>query len=222
MDTELFIRSLAEHVQPVRPLRSPLVRAMAWTAVTVAFLAMLVAVMSPREDLGRRMQEARFLIEQGSALLTGFCAAVAAYATVIPGYRRRVVFLPLVPLLVWIGTVTVGAVGEYATSGAGVLVWQLDWACVRAILAAASVPGIAMGIMLHRGAPVTPRLSAALGALAAAGLGNLGVCLFHPHSSDLLLLFWHCGTVLALTAVAGAAGARLLRWPARRAVQTAI
>jgi hypothetical protein len=218
MDTDLLIRSLAENVQPVKPLRRPLVRTTAWAAIAVVYLAALVVIMSPREDLGRRMQDTRFLIEQGAALLTGLSGAAVAFATVVPGYPRRVLLLPLVPLSVWLGTVMIGALGEYATSGAGVLVWQRDWACVTTILAGASVPGVAMGIMLHRGAPVTPRVSAAFGALAAAGLGNLGVCLFHPHSSDLLLLFWHCGTVLALTALAGAAGAQLLRWPTSRAV----
>jgi hypothetical protein len=221
MDTDRLIHTLAENVQPVTPLRPPLVRMTVWAAVAVVYLAVLVAVMSPREDLGRRMQEPRFLIEQGAALLTGLSAAVAAFATVVPGYPRRVLWLPLVPLSVWVGTVTVGAVGEYAASGAGVLAWQLDWACVRTILVGASVPGVAMGVMLHRGAPVTPRFSAAFGALAAVGLGNLGVCLFHPHSSDLLLLFWHCGTVLALTALAGATGAQLLKWPASRALLVA-
>lgn len=222
MDTNLLIRSLAENVEPVKPLRRPLVRAMAWAAIAVVYLALLVVVMSPREDLGLRMQETRFMVEQVAALLTGLGAAVAAFATVVPGYPRRVLLVTLAPLFVWIGTVGVGAVGEFAASGAGVLAQQLEWACVRTVLAGASVPAVAMGFMLHRGAPVTPRVSAAFGALAAAGLGNLGVCLFHPHSSDLLLLFWHCGTVLALTALAGATGAHLLRWPGRRAVRTAI
>ena len=70
-----------------------------------------------------------------------------------------------------------------------------------------------MGVMLRRGVPVAPRISAAFGALAAAGLGNLGVCLFHPHSSSLILLFWHCGTVLVCAVLAGIAGTQLLRWP---------
>jgi hypothetical protein len=218
MDTDGLIRSLADSVEPVTPLRRPLLRTATWIAIAGLYLAVLVVVMSPREDLARRMQEPWFLLEQTAALFTGLTAAAAAFATVVPGHPRRVLLLPLLPLSVWIGTVTLGALGEYSTSGTSVLTWQFDWACVRTILIGASVPGVAMGIMLRRGAPVTPRLSAAFGALAAAGLGNLGVCLYHPHSSYLLLLFWHCGTVLALTALAGATGAQFLRWPSRRAV----
>lgn len=153
------------------------------------------------------------LIEQGATLLTGLAAAVAAFATLIPGYSRRVILLPLVPLSVWIGAVAAGAVQEYALAGGGVLAGPRDWSCVRTILVGTAVPGVVMGVMLRRGAPVMPRVSAAFGALAAAGLGNLGVCLFHPHSSSLILLLWHCGTVLVLVAVAGIAGTQLLRWP---------
>lgn len=213
MDTELLIRSLAEHVEPVRPLRRPWLRAAVWAAVAAAYLAVLIIVMAPRADLGARMREPQFLIEQVAALFTGLTAALAAFATVVPGYSRRVTWLPFVPLSVWIGTVAIGAGQEYARVGGGVLGWQVDWACVGTILMGAAVPGAAMAVMLRRGAAVTPRLSAAFGALAAAGLGNLGVCLFHPHSSSLILLVWHCGTVLVLAALAGILGAHLLRWP---------
>jgi hypothetical protein len=75
--------------------------------------------------------------------------------------------------------------------------------------------------MLRRGVPLSPRLTAALGGLAAAGLGNLGVCLFHSHSSNLIVLVWHCGTILAVAALAGMAGGRLLRWPPRQSVLVA-
>jgi hypothetical protein len=74
--------------------------------------------------------------------------------------------------------------------------------------------------MLRRGAPLTPHLTAALGGLAAAGLGNLGICLFHPHTSNLVMLVWHCGTVLAVAALAGVVGGQLLHWPARRTLES--
>jgi len=215
MDTDRLIQSLAAKAEPVTPLRRPAWRAAGWALMAAGYLAALVIVISPREDLGRRMQDWRFLTEQAAALATGLSAAVVAFATVVPGYRRRLLLFPAVPLVVWVGVVAAGALREYAASGAGVLAWQLDWGCVGTILGGSAVPAVAMGVMLRWGAPVTPRLSAAYGALAAAGLGNLGVCLFHPHSSDLILLVWHCGTVLAFTAVAGLAGAYLLPWPPR-------
>jgi len=74
------------------------------------------------------------------------------------------------------------------------------------------VPAIAMALMLRRGAPLTPHVSAALGGLAAAGLGNFGLRLFHPQDASIMVLVWQMGTVFVLTALAGWAGHLLLDW----------
>lgn len=213
MDTERLIRTLAEQVHPVRPLRRPWRRTLAWTAVGAVYLIGLVMVMSPRSDLDRRMQDPWFLIEQVAALLTGVGAAAAAFATVVPAYRRSVVAWPVGAAAIWLAVVGAGAFREFSREGAALLLLQADWGCVWTILAVASVPAVVIGRMLQRGAPLTPRLTAALGGLAAAGLANLGICLFHAHTSNLVLLVWHCGTVLAVAALAGLAGGRVLSWP---------
>jgi hypothetical protein len=215
MDTEQLIHTLSENVEPVRPLGRPWLRAIFWTAAAAVYLFVLVWVMSVRDDLGARMHDPRFLIEQAAALLTGVTAAVAAFATVVPGYRRRVVWLPLASAAVWVAMVTVGALRDFRAAGAADVLLQADWRCVWAILAGAAAPAGAMAMMLRRGVPLTPHLTAALGGLAAAGVGNLGVCLFDPHGSNLVLLVWHCGTVFVIAALAGIAGAHLLRWPPR-------
>lgn len=216
MDTERLIRTLAEQVQPVRRLRRPWRRTLAWTAIGAAYLMGLVMLVPPRDDLGARMQDPWFLLEQAAALLTGLTAAVAAFATIVPGHRRRVVAWPIAAAAVWIGVVGAGAFLELSRAGAAFLVEQADWGCVWTILAGASVPAVVMGAMLRRGAPLSPHVTTALGGLAAAGLGNLGICLVHPHSSSVVVLVWHCGTVLAVAALAAAAAGQFLSWPARR------
>jgi hypothetical protein len=80
-------------------------------------------------------------------------------------------------------------------------------------LIGAALPAVTITLMLRRGLPLRPRLAAALGALAAAGVGNIGICFFHPHNSSLAVLVWHCGTVFVFAAAAAIAGGRLLRRP---------
>ncbi len=121
--------------------------------------------------------------------------------------------LPLAPLTAWLGIVGLGAVQDLRAFGAGPEVFQVYWRCVATILVGAAVPAVAMLRMLGRGVPLTPHVTAGLGALAAAGLGNLGVCLFHPHDSNLVLLVWHAGTVVFLAGLSASLGSRLLRWP---------
>ncbi len=213
MDTEQLIRTLTHDVEPVTPLRRPSLRATAWAAGAALYLGVLILAMSPRADLGARFHDPRFLIEQCAALLMGVTAAAAALASVVPGCGRRVLLLPLAPLTVWLGVVGFGAFQDVQLAGQGADLFQADWRCVATILAGAAVPAFVMVRMLRRGVPLNAHLTAGLGGLAAAGMGNLGVCLFHPHSSNLVLLIWHSGTVLLLAALAAWVGARVLRWP---------
>ena len=69
-----------------------------------------------------------------------------------------------------------------------------------------------MVVMLRRGAPLTPHLTAALGGLAAAGIGNIGVRFIHPEDVSVMLMVWHVGGVMLLCAFAGSAGRHFLNW----------
>ena len=64
-----------------------------------------------------------------------------------------------------------------------------------------------------------PRLSAALGGLAAAGLGNVVMRLVHPPDVSVLVLVWHVGTMSVLVALASAVGARVLNWQSVKSLQ---
>ena len=214
MDTEHLIRRLCENVEPVRPLRHPWLRAVSWTAAGAIYFLFLVLIMSPRDDLGARVLDPWFLTEQGAALLMVLTAAIAAFAVSVPGYRRDLVWLPFASATLWVAIVGMGALRDIRLVAPGDALLQADWRCVWTVLAGAAVPAGVMGAMLRRGAPLTPHLTTALGGLAAVGLGNLGVCLFHPHSSNLVVLVWHCGTVFVVAALAGLAGAHVMRWPA--------
>jgi hypothetical protein len=70
-----------------------------------------------------------------------------------------------------------------------------------------------MAAMISRGVPIFPITTAALGALAAAALGAVGLHFFPLQDTSLTVLVWQVGTVLALVGVAGALGPKFLRWP---------
>jgi hypothetical protein len=89
---------------------------------------------------------------------------------------------------------------------------QPDWFCFPAIVLVGAIPAIAMAVMLRRGAPLTPHMTTALGGLAAAGLGNFGLRLFHPQDASVMVLVWQMGTVFILTAMTAWVGRYLLNW----------
>jgi hypothetical protein len=112
-DTEKLIERLAEVVKPVRPLARPWIRTAAWLLVALPYVALVVFVVLPREDLISKTLEWRYVVEQVAALATGITAATAAFATVIPRYDRRVLFLPMIPVAIWLGSLGQGCVQDW-------------------------------------------------------------------------------------------------------------
>jgi hypothetical protein len=222
-DTETLIRELSRRTPVVLPLARPWVRAAAWLGIGAPSALLVVVMMSAHGDWVSRLLMPRVLSEEAFALATAIFAAVAALSSVVPGYNRRVLFLPLLPLALWLGGLGQSSVRDWLQLTSHGFSIRSEWVCLPATMMAGAVPAVAMAAMLRRGAPLTPRLSALLGGLAAAGLGNLGVCVTHHAYGSVLVLVWHVSIVLALTVIVGSAGRRLLSWQAlveqsRRAV----
>lgn len=212
MDTDKLIQTLVDTAKPVRPLQHPWVRSALWLAIAVPYMALVVYVMSPRADLMTKLTETRFLFEQFAALATGIAAAVAAFASTIPGYSRKALFLPALPLAAWLGALGQGCVSVWLQYGPSGLTLRPDWFCFPAIVLVGAIPAVAMVTMLRRGAPLMPCTTVALGGLAAAGLGNFGLRLFHPQDASLMVLVWQVGSVFILTALSACLGRYVLNW----------
>jgi hypothetical protein len=180
--------------------------------LAIPYVALVVIVMSPRSDLVAKLSDTAYVIEQVAALATGVAAGLAAFASIVPGFDRRILLLPILLFAVWFASLGLGCIRSWLRFGAEGLSLQPDWVCFPAIVLVGLVPAIAMAFMLRRGAPLTPHVTAALGGLAAAGLGNFGLRLFHAQDASIMVLVWQMGTVFVLTALAGWAGRFLLNW----------
>src|SRR5262249_23200348 len=161
VDTEKLIERMAAIVEPVRPLARPWIRTAAWLLVAIPYVALVVSVLSPRADLISKASEWRYMIEQFAALATGITAATAAFATIIPGYDRKFLFVPALPLAIWLATLGDGCVEDWIHFGPDGLSLQTDLLCFPAVVLGGAVPAIAMAIMLRRGAPLTPHITSA-------------------------------------------------------------
>ena len=212
MKTEELIQRLTADVRPVRRLASPPRRVSAWLAAGLPYLALVVLIMSPRDDLAAKLADARFLVEQGAAFATAVLAAVAAFSLGIPDRSRWWAVLPLPALGLWLASLGQGCWRAWVELGAEGLVLRPDFVCFPAIVAAGAVPGVVMVLMLRRGAPLAPRLAVMLGALAAATLGDVGLRLFHPQDASVMILVWQIGTVALLSLLGNMVGPRLLVW----------
>ena len=213
MDTNALIDQLANSAAPIRRLPAPWARMLLWLALSVPFLFAVIWLMMPSDmDAATALADHRFLLEEAVLLATALTAALAAFASIVPGYDRRVLLIPLVPFAVWFASLGEGCWRNWVALGADGLALRPDWDCLPAAILIGIVPAIAMVVMLRRGAPLLPRISIALGALAVAALANLGLRLFHVGDASVMVLFWHLGGAVVLAGLAALAGRRVLYW----------
>ena len=221
LDTDDLIHRLVMDAAPVRPLPHPMARVTSWLAISLAYVAAIALAYRLSGNGVSLTFDRRFLIEELATIATAVTAAIAAFCCVVPGRDRRIAFLPLLPLTVWLASLGQGCAKEWLVSGVASLSPRVGWECLPASALIGFLPAVAMIVMLRRGAPLYPRSTVVLGALAVAALGNLGLRLFHAGDVTIMMLIWHLGTVALLLALAGWLGPRVLSWGHFNTVRTA-
>lgn len=211
LKTDKLIEQLATDLAPVRPLRPPVLRAAGWIAGAVLYLAVLT-LLRPGFTFRLDGDAITFLLIQALGFIAGLLAAVAAFASVVPGLRSRATVLAPLCAVGWLAVMAVSAWS--AAESPAILSAQHEWMCVAVILIGGAPLVAALWLMLRRGAPMSPIRTGFLVALAVGLLANFGACVSIPHAADLVTLVWHGSAMLALVFIC-IAGARLaLRWNA--------
>ena len=198
--TESLITTLVDDARPVRRLSPPHARLLAWLALSLPAVAIVVWLFGLRPDLGAQLQDSRFLFEVAAALMTAIFAATAAFCSVVPGRPRYELFMPLVPLALWLALLGRGCWQDWVSLGPAGLALHIDFMCFPGIALVGLAPGILMGWLLHRGHVFDPPVTAGLGILAVAALGAAGRRLFHEHDTGIMVLVWQFGTVALFAA----------------------
>ena len=210
--TDELIRSLAENCGPVRRLPPPMTRVALWLAISVPYVAAVALAYRLSGNEISLSLEPRFLIEELATIVTALAAAVAAFCCGTPGLDRKIAFLPLLPLTVWLVSIGQDCAKSWLQLRAAGLSLSVGWECLPPSALIGLLPAVAMVVMLRRGAPLYPRVTMALGGLAVAALANLGLRLFHPGDVTTMMLIWHLGAVALLLALACWGGPWILPW----------
>jgi hypothetical protein len=212
MDTEQFIDRLVADLKPVRPLRPAWARAALWTAIALPYVAVVVWGKLTMLDPAHAASDTRFMIEQAATLATALTAAIAAFRSAVPGFDPRILLLPIAPLGLWLASVGHGCVQDWFQLGAEGLAIRPDWDCLPMATVIGIVPAAAIIVMLRRAAPLRPRVTLALAALAVASIANFGLQFAHARDASIMVLVWHLGAAAALSALGGWLGHRVLGW----------
>jgi hypothetical protein len=213
MRTEDLIQTLSDTAKPVRRLAHPVWRAALWVAVSLAYFSIVLMIVGVREDLATKVDDPRYLIEVGAALLTSIMAAAAAFCAGCPGRPLWERFAPFPFLAVWLASLGEGCWRQWVQTGPdGQL--QFDFLCVQVIFALSLLPALLIMAMIKRGAPIAPMSTTGLATLAATALSAAVLRLFHAQDASLMLLVWQFGSVLLLAGLGFLLGRVFLRWSA--------
>jgi hypothetical protein len=213
LDTQELVRRLGDDAAPVRPLPAPMARAALWLLISIPYVAGIALAYQLLGAAILQSLDVRFLIEELALIAAAITAAVAAFCCIIPGRDRTIALLPLVPLAVWLASLVQACLSGWLQSGSVSLGLPPDWSYFPKLALISLVPAVAMIVMLCRGAPLYPRSTLALGAVAVAALGNVGLRFFHVGEVTITVLICDLGAVALLSALAGWAGPRILSWP---------
>lgn len=217
IDTDRLIEGLAAELHPVRRLRPPLVRALAWLGFAAAVVAAIVLWHGPRPDLVARFAHADVRLEWLGSTLTGILAAVATFHLSLPDRSARWALLPVPALALWLATLGYGCLLDWFAYGPDGLVPGVSLECLQSIVTTSIPLGLGLLLMVRHAGPVRPTLTATTGALAVAALAASGLSLYHHVDAAVMILVWHVGATALVVAVGHVAGPPLLRWIGPRA-----
>jgi hypothetical protein len=211
-----LIDLLASRAAPVRRLRRPAVRAALWLLLAAGIVGLLAIGQGIRPDFWQRMGEPAFVIGLAATVLTGTCAAVAAFMLSLPDRPRCWALLPLPPFAAWVATIGYQCLTDWVVFDPAGMRWGETARCFST-LALASLPlALVMIVMLRYAAPLRPTLATLVTSLAVSAIAATALALTHDLDASIMILLWNFGTAAAIAGVGGALGPRMLAWAGTR------
>lgn len=211
METDKLIHDLARELRPVRRLPPPGRRAAVWLSCSALYLAAVVTVAWIRRGHLGVEAAAPYLLQQAALASTGAMAALAAFASVIPGVATRARAALVLSLGVMMVALAWGVRRDLQQLGTAGFGSETDWPCVVSITLGGLVLWGIAGAMLRLGAVLEPRTTALLAGIAAVSLANIEACVSRVHAFTATVIVWHGATALVLLVTALALGPALFR-----------
>jgi len=204
--TDTLIDLLSANVAPVRPLRSPMRRALETLALLAALGALAILLLPDSNPIAVRGagEKVQAGMEMAAMFATGTLAVVGAFHLSIAGRSRRWLALPLLPFAAWLMLSGVGCYRDFIQRGSAGLELGHSADCLIFILGASLLLGAPLIWRLSRAAPIDPLPVAALGGLGAAAFSAFLLQFFHPFVVTFLDLVVHLvaiAIVIGLTAL---------------------
>jgi hypothetical protein len=210
MKTEQLIEKLTADLAPVRVLREPTVRALAWLGVVGVAGAIAVLRFSHLNAIMPRLEIPRVTVECIGTLLTAITATLAAFQLSVPDHSPRWAWLPVAPFALWLGASGLGCLSNgMSLHGPQGFVGHSSHCFV--FISAVSVPlAIILFWMLRRARPIDALPVAVTGTLGVAATAAFLLQFFHPFDVTVIDLALHLAAIGLVVLIGTAWRRRLL------------
>jgi hypothetical protein len=205
-----LIAALAADLRPVKPLHSPIVRALGWIGAVAGLGLVLTAFANMHEVMGRMAEAPDLRYATLGSIMTAIVAAMAAFELSVPGRSAWWIAAPLPPGLLWVGASGWGCLRNWGWPGLDPATMHDAMGCVKFITLVSGPLSTLLFWMLRRACPLWPGRVAAMAGFAASAAAASLLTLFHPHDASAVDLLLHAIAVLVVVGVSRAAA----RWVA--------
>ena len=207
-----LIDRLAADAKPVRPLASPLKRALKTLALLALGGGIAVLARGDAERLLARYagREGIMALELAAMLATGVLAVTAAFFVSVPGRSRRWLLAPIPPFLLWLFLSGLGCYGDWVRNGPTGLELGHSLDCLLFILATSIFLAPLLIWRLARAKPIDPLPVALLSGLGIAALAAFLLNFFHETDVTVIDLAVHLVAILLVVAATGLLNRRTL------------
>jgi len=204
-----LIESLARGMTPVRRLRPPLMRSLGWLLLAAIVVGLLAVSQGARSDLSQRLQQSEFVVGLAGSILTGACAAIAAFMLSLPDRSRLWLLLPVPALSLWLSTIGYQCLTDWVTVDANGMRLGETARCLATLVLTGLPLSLAMLVMLRAAAPLRPTGATVTGSLAVAAITATALSLFHDLDATVMILVWNLGTAAIMVGLGNLFGRRL-------------
>lgn len=204
METKFLVDRLTAELSPVRRIARPATRLAWWLLISVPAAGLVVWAFGLRPDLGARLADRAFLVEEGAALLTALFGIYAALCAGLPDQPGWKVWLPMAPMALWLGVLGQQCLDVFLRLGPDGLSITSDAMCLPAVALGGLVPAIAIVAMLRRSGKFRTTHACLCGALGATALGAAALRFYHTEDAAIMVIVWQLGSVALFGLVAGA------------------
>jgi len=149
-------------------------------------------------------------------LLTGVCAAIAAFMLSLPDRSRLWLALPAPALATWLSAIGYQCLTNWITLDPDGMRLGETARCFATLVLTSLPLSLALLVMLRYAAPLRPTPATVAGSLAVAAITAVALSLFHDLDATVMILIWNLGTTAILIGLGALFGQRLLSWVAPR------